>query len=83
MISVSGIDQDGDVGDDDHAEVAAVSAAMQQAARVILAVDSSKFGRRAPVRLASLADIDALVTDELPDGRLVALLREHGVSIHC
>ncbi len=56
---------------------------MQQAARVILAVDSSKFGRRAPVRLASLADIDALVTDELPDGRLVALLREHGVSIHC
>ncbi|KQX53836.1 MULTISPECIES: DeoR/GlpR family DNA-binding transcription regulator [unclassified Ensifer] len=83
IISVSGIDQDGDIGDDDHAEVAAVSAAMRQAERVILAVDSSKFGRRALVRLASLADIDALVTNELPEKRLVSLLREHGVSIHC
>lgn len=83
IISVSGIDQDGDIGDDDHAEVAAVSAAMRQAERVILAVDSSKFGRRALVRLASLADIDALVTDQLPDEHIVALLRQHSVSIHC
>ncbi|MGE6781389.1 hypothetical protein ACQKGL_02570 [Ensifer adhaerens] len=56
---------------------------MRQAERVILAVDSSKFGRRALVRLASLADIDALVTDRLPDEHIVALLHRHGVSIHC
>lgn len=82
IISVSGIDQDGDIGDDDHAEVAAVSAAMKQAERIILAVDSSKFSRRALVRLASLADIDALVTDSLPDAGIVALLQRHGVAIH-
>ncbi len=82
VISVSGIDQDGDIGDDDHAEVAAVSAAMKQAERIILAVDSSKFSRRALVRLASLADVDALVTDSLPNEGIVALLQKHGVSIH-
>lgn len=83
VISVSGIDQDGDIGDDDHAEVAAVSAAMKQAETIILAVDSSKFSRRALVRLASLADVDALVTDSLPDAGIVSLLQKHGVSIYC
>lgn len=81
IISVSGVDHDGDIGDDDHAEVAAVSAAMGQSARTIMAVDSSKFGRRALVRLGSLYDIHTLVTDTLPEERLLARLRDSGVEI--
>ncbi|MCA0277480.1 MAG: DeoR/GlpR family DNA-binding transcription regulator [Proteobacteria bacterium] len=81
VISVSGIDNEGDIGDDDHAEVAAVSAAMRQSGRVILAVDSSKFGRRALVRLASLSDIHTIVTDELPGEPLLQRLRDSGIDI--
>jgi DeoR family glycerol-3-phosphate regulon repressor len=67
VISVSGVDEDGDIGDDDYAEVSAVRAAMQQAARVILAIDGSKFNRRALVRLGSLSEVDIIVSDvELP-----------------
>lgn len=81
IISVSGIDHEGDIGDDDHAEVAAVSAAMAQAGRVILAVDSSKFGRRALVWLASLRDIHTLVTETLPPEPLLGRLHESSVQV--
>lgn len=81
VISVSGIDHEGDIGDDDHAEVAAVSAAMGQAERTILAVDSSKFGRRALVRLGTLCDIHTLVTETLPEEPLLGRLRASDVRI--
>lgn len=74
IISVSGIDAAGDICDDDHAEVAAVQAAMRQADAVILAVDASKFGRRAMVKLANIADVDEMVCDAPPTGPLRTLL---------
>ncbi|WP_246041319.1 DeoR/GlpR family DNA-binding transcription regulator [Peteryoungia ipomoeae] len=76
VISVSGIDTAGDMGDDDHAEVAAVQAAMRQAERVLLAVDTSKYGRRALVKLANLADVDEIVTDAAPPAPLDRLVAE-------
>lgn len=82
IISVSGIDDDGDICDDDHGEVSAVSAALAQSGRTILAVDSSKFGKRAMVKLGSLQDIDILVTDSIPDGPLRDKLRESNIEIH-
>lgn len=82
VISVSGIDEDGDIGDDDYAEVAAVRAAMQQAGSVILAIDSSKFGRRGLVRLGSLRDVEILVTDTAPTGGLAAVTAKSGVTLH-
>lgn len=75
VISVSGLDADGDIGDDDYAEVAAVRAAMGQAARVILAIDSSKFERRALVRLGSVSEVDVVVSDAAPTEKLSAALR--------
>lgn len=76
IISVSGVDDDGDVGDDDYAEVAAVRAAMLQAGRVILAIDSSKFGRRALVRLGSVREVDMIVSDAAPTGKLMQILKK-------
>lgn len=81
IISVSGIDEEGDMCDDDHAEVAIVSAAMAQSEQTILAVDSSKFGRQAMVKLGSLADIDVLITDARPTGRLLKNMKQAGVKI--
>jgi DeoR family glycerol-3-phosphate regulon repressor len=74
IISVSGIDEEGDIGDDDYAEVGAVRAAMQQAGRVILAIDSSKFERRALVRLGSISEMDLVVCDAPPPECLLAVL---------
>lgn len=82
VISVSGIDDDGDICDDDHGEVSAVSAALAQSDRTLLAVDSSKFGKRALVKLGSLQDVDILVTDLIPDGPLGNMIRESNIEIH-
>lgn len=78
VISVSGIDNAGDIGDDDHAEVAAVQAAMRQAERTLLAVDASKYGRRALVKLASLADVDELVSNAPPPPPIDRLITASG-----
>lgn len=82
IVSVSGIDEQGDMGDDDHGEVQAVRAAMRQSHRVILAVDGSKFGKRALVRLGSVADdIDLMVTDTAPPPALAELLAGAAVEV--
>ncbi|KAB2707686.1 DeoR family glycerol-3-phosphate regulon repressor [Ochrobactrum intermedium] len=81
IISVSGIDDDGDLCDDDHTEVAVVSAALGQAAHKLLAVDSSKFGRRAMVKLGSVRDVTALVTNETPAPILARILEEANIPV--
>ncbi len=81
IISVSGIDDDGDLCDDDHTEVAVVSAALGQAAHKLLAVDSSKFGRRAMVKLGSVRDVSALVTNETPAPILARILEEANIPV--
>lgn len=82
IVSVSGVDDDGDIGDDDYAEVAAVRAAMQQAEYVILAVDKSKFQRRALVRLGSVSEVDAMVSDGEPTEKLSRLLESAKTVYH-
>jgi DeoR family glycerol-3-phosphate regulon repressor len=52
------------------------------AAHCILAVDNSKFGKRALVRLASLRQIDSLVTDQPPQPSLHQRLEGSGVTLH-
>ncbi len=81
IISVSGIDDDGDLCDDDHTEVAVVSAALGQAAHKLLAVDSSKFGKRAMVKLGSVRDVTALVTNETPAPILARILDEANIPV--
>lgn len=81
IISVSGVDNEGDLCDDDHTEVAVVSAALRQAAHRLLAVDSSKFGKRAMVKLGSIIDVTALITNERPNEVLSNILTHHGVPV--
>ncbi|MEL4376734.1 hypothetical protein [Brucella cytisi] len=76
IISVSGINDDGD-----HTEVAVVSAALGQAAHKLLAVDSSKFGKRAMVKLGSVHDITALITNEMPAPILSGILEEASIPV--
>ncbi|MDE0878252.1 MAG: DeoR/GlpR family DNA-binding transcription regulator [Sphingomonas bacterium] len=63
LIGASGIEANGDFLDFDVDEVRVSQTILENARRVILAVDSTKLDRPAPVRIGHLADIDYLVTD--------------------
>ena len=81
VIGTSAIDADGALLDYDLREVQVSRAIIENARRVMLVTDSSKFSRRAPVRIARLEEIDLLVTDRLPSAELAALCRNAGVEV--
>jgi DeoR family glycerol-3-phosphate regulon repressor len=63
VIGVAAIAADGALLDYDLGEVSIVRAIIASARNVILAADSTKFGRAAPINIAQLDQIDTLVTD--------------------
>ncbi|MEM0906429.1 MAG: DeoR/GlpR family DNA-binding transcription regulator [Pseudomonadota bacterium] len=71
VIGASAIDLDGALLDFDFREVKVAHAIMANARHVILAADSSKFDRRAPVRIGHISQVGTFVTDQCP-----AALRE-------
>ena len=81
VIGTSAIDSDGTLLDYDLREVQVSRAIIENARRVMLVTDSSKFSRRAPVRIARLEEIDILITDRLPSAELVALCRNASVEV--
>lgn len=66
VIGTSAIDADGDLMDFDLEEVRVSRAIIRQAKRTFLVADYSKFTRSAPVRIASLAEVDVLFSDDCP-----------------
>jgi DeoR family glycerol-3-phosphate regulon repressor len=66
VIGTSAIDEEGTLLDFDYREVRVSQAILGQARTSILAADTSKFERRAPVQVGQLQDIDIFVTDEHP-----------------
>ncbi|MGI4976703.1 MAG: DeoR/GlpR family DNA-binding transcription regulator [Janthinobacterium lividum] len=81
VIGTSAIDADGTLLDYDLREVQVSRAIIENARRVILVADSSKFTRRAPVRIATLDEIDVLVTDHLPAETRRALAERHDIEV--
>ena len=81
VIGTSAIDEDGTLLDYDLREVQVSRAIIENARRVMLVTDSSKFQRSAPVRIARLHEIDVLVTDRVLDPDLRALCRDAGVEL--
>ncbi|MBO6853999.1 MAG: DeoR/GlpR transcriptional regulator [Marivivens sp.] len=63
IIGAAAIARDGSLLDYDMAEVAVARAMIAHARNVILCVDSGKFHKMAPVRIAGLSDINVMVTD--------------------
>lgn len=64
IIGCSALDQDGDILDFDVHEVGVSKAIIRQSRRTFLVADGSKLQRKAPVRIASLKDIDTVYTDQ-------------------
>ncbi|WP_413205568.1 DeoR/GlpR family DNA-binding transcription regulator [Rhodospirillum sp. A1_3_36] len=82
VIGASAIDGDGSLLDYDYREVRITQAIMANARRTILVSDSSKFERRAPVRVAHLSQMDVFITDSVPSDAIRTLCREAGTVIH-
>lgn len=69
VIGCSAIDPDGDLLDFDVQEVGVSKAILRHSRRTFLVSDRSKFQRTAPVRIASLSELDVFITDAaLPTG---------------
>lgn len=81
VIGAAAIDSEGNLFDFDMDEVHVTRAIIENARHVILAVDSMKFGRNAPVRITGLSQIHAIVTDRCTDGDLSALCRERDIEL--
>lgn len=80
VIGTSAIDSDGTLLDFDVREVRVSRAIIEQARRVLLVTDSSKFTRQAPVQVAHLSEVDILVTDRL-QAAPNALCAQHDVQV--
>lgn len=80
IIGCSGVDEDGDLLDYDLQEVIVSQRALSRARASILLADHSKFTRTAPVRIATIAEIDTLVTDMPLSDDMAALYTREGVA---
>ncbi|XHC52613.1 DeoR/GlpR family DNA-binding transcription regulator [Algihabitans albus] len=81
VIGASAIEANGDLMDYDYREVSVARTIMENARKVILVADASKFERTAPVRIAPISAIDVFVTDRLPDPAMRDRLAEAEVVL--
>lgn len=81
VIGTSALDLEGDLLDFDPQEVRVSRAILRQAQVSILVADASKLTRRAPVRIASLSEIDRICTDLPLPAELMERCREWETEI--
>jgi DeoR family glycerol-3-phosphate regulon repressor len=81
VVSCSALDEDGDMLDFDIQEVGVSQAILKQARRSFLVADHSKFKRRAPARIGSLAQMDGFYTDSPVSDGLAQACRGWGTSV--
>ncbi|MDJ0920042.1 MAG: DeoR family transcriptional regulator [Henriciella sp.] len=82
VIGISGIDEDGTLVDFDYQEIRSAQAIIQNSRSVYLVADSSKFGRRAMMRLGHYSDIDHLFTDRMPPRPFLDAIEASDVELH-
>ena len=81
VIGASALDADGNLLDFDIDEIKVSQSIVAHARHVVLVADSSKLSRHAPVRFATMNDVDTFVTDRITDPRLAQICAEMGVRV--
>lgn len=81
IIGAAAIAEDGSLLDFDLREASIVRAIIDNARTVILAADSMKFGRAAPVCIGNINQIDTLVTDTGCSDALTSQCQQFGVRL--
>jgi len=82
IIGVSGIDEDGTLLDYDYHEVRVAREIINNARNIFLVTDHTKFNRNAMVRIADLAEIDAIFTDRKPPQVFQDLMKSKEVDLY-
>ena len=81
VIGASAIDPDGSLLDYDYREVKVTKTIMENARHVILAADSTKFERTAPVRVGHLSQVTTLVTDRCPSPEFATIAKDSDTQL--
>ena len=81
VIGASAIDHDGALLDFDFREVKVAQAIIANARHVILAADSTKFERTAPVRIGHISQVGTFITDVCSVAALRDICRESEVQL--
>lgn len=81
VVGASALDRDGSLLDFDAQEVAVAQAILKNSRSRLLAVDRSKLGRAAPVRIGHVSSLEAVVIDRMTDAAFGAVCADHGVEI--
>lgn len=81
VIGCSALHEDGDILDFDIQEVGVSKSIIAQSESVFLVADGSKFDRKAPARIGSLANVDVFFTDLLPPEPCRAFCAQQGTRI--
>jgi DeoR family glycerol-3-phosphate regulon repressor len=81
VIGASALDEDGTLLDFDWREVRVTQRIIANARKVVLVCDALKFARTAPVRIAHVSQLAAVVTDAPPPERFAAACAEGGVQL--
>ncbi|MCK0170787.1 DeoR/GlpR family DNA-binding transcription regulator [Aliiroseovarius sp. S1123] len=81
VIGCSALNNAGDMLDFDLHEVSVSHAIMAQSDKVWLAADHSKFERKAPIRIGSMADVDVIFTDQTLPKDCAALCDSSGTKV--
>lgn len=82
IIGASALDREGDLLDFDLAEVRVSRTIIRQSRHTFLVTDASKLDRSAPVRMASLADLDAVFIDRPLPQDLMRRCAEWDTQVH-
>jgi len=80
IISASAIDEDGSLLDFDFREVQVLQKIIQNAHHVILAADSTKLTRTAPVRIGHISQIDTFVTDRIISDKFKKVMQDSNIE---
>lgn len=81
LFSCGGVDADGSLLDYHEAEVDVMREMLRRSRRSVLAVDHSKFGRTASVRIGSITEVSAVASDQPLPAHLRKLLRGQAVEL--
>ncbi|MEH6524535.1 MAG: DeoR/GlpR family DNA-binding transcription regulator [Sneathiella sp.] len=81
VIGASAIDLDGSLLDYDFREVKVAQAIIANARHVILVADSTKYERRASVKLGKLTQVDTFVTDTISEPAIRNICSEGDVTV--
>ncbi len=81
VIGCSALDEDGAILEFDVREVRVAQSIIRNARSVILVADSTKFQRKAPVRLGSLDQVDYFVSDQPPPQSVLEYCLANGVRV--